>query len=775
MVMETVGSRSIRRVILLLVVLVAFTLRLFRLADASMWWDEGWSVWLARQSLLDIARVSAADVHPPLYYWLLRLWMAFAGEGEFAVRLLSAVLGTLTVVATWYVGRLLLPRRPWVALAAALLLSTSRLAIWWSQETRMYVLGGLLVTLSLAFSVRLRWQRSWTVAWAYWLVTVAALWNLYLLAFLLVIEGLYWLWTLRGPAAKPERVRLAVQWAAMQVAVLAAWAPWVAYALPRTRSSSVQTAFDAPLYLQLYATLLSVGASVNVADYWVPTLLVVAVVGLGLLAMGLQHRASRGARPGDALLLVLALVVPPGAVWLVTMLPRSLGYLPKPEARYLLPFAGTFSLLAAWAVAALADWAGRLRRWVGGGLLAALVLLSLWSLQGYYGGRYWSDDYRSLAQTLQAHHRSEDVVVLHNDQAWPVFAYHWAGPFEGVPNRWEIDPPTAQRFLAPLWQEHAAVWLVVNEDALPIDPQRLLEQWLAERAAARHEWRFGSKRLLAFARTAARAESLLSLGPGFVPTPPPRPLADGGLTLVGWEQPLRRARAGEVAYLAAYVDRQGGGGQLEVRLGDPALATAEAVIPAGQGMLRVPLAVQIPAGAPGQAVQWRLRLGAAEAVEGELRLMAVPVAVAAAVEPQYAVSFTYGDPVLIRLLGYDLSGSAMQGSSVQLTLYWQAEGTPSLSYKVFTHLVNPQGQVGPQRDDYPVQGNRPTTAWTLGEIVLDRYEIRIEPNVPTGTYTLKVGFYDASTGNRLGPVRDATGTAQPNDQAVLGTVDVLGQ
>ena len=117
--------------------------------------------------------------------------------------------------------------------------------------------------------------------------------------------------------------------------------------------------------------------------------------------------------------------------------------------------------------------------------------------------------------------------------------------------------------------------------------------------------------------------------------------------------------------------------------------------------------------------------------------------------------------------GIGLSGPAVQGGSVQVTLCWQAEGTPSLSYKVFATWST-------RGDDYPLQGSRLTTTWAPGEIVVDTYEIGIGADVPLGSYTLKVGFYDAATGDRLGPVRDATGAAQPHDQIVLGTMEVLG-
>src|SRR3990170_4969642 len=69
-----------------LTVLVAFALRLYRLGDKDIWWDEGWSVWLARQDLGAIALRTASDEHPPLHYWLLHFWDIIAGEDEFALR-----------------------------------------------------------------------------------------------------------------------------------------------------------------------------------------------------------------------------------------------------------------------------------------------------------------------------------------------------------------------------------------------------------------------------------------------------------------------------------------------------------------------------------------------------------------------------------------------------------------------------------------------------------------------------------------------------------------
>jgi len=77
-------SRSGRRLSILLITLIAFALRVFRLGDAAVWWDEGFSVWEARMGLGALADRTAYDVHPPFYYWLLKIWLTLFGNSEFA-------------------------------------------------------------------------------------------------------------------------------------------------------------------------------------------------------------------------------------------------------------------------------------------------------------------------------------------------------------------------------------------------------------------------------------------------------------------------------------------------------------------------------------------------------------------------------------------------------------------------------------------------------------------------------------------------------------------
>jgi hypothetical protein len=55
--------------LLLLLTLLGLGLRLYRLDAQSLWYDEGFSVYLARMGLGEITARTAADNQPPLYYY----------------------------------------------------------------------------------------------------------------------------------------------------------------------------------------------------------------------------------------------------------------------------------------------------------------------------------------------------------------------------------------------------------------------------------------------------------------------------------------------------------------------------------------------------------------------------------------------------------------------------------------------------------------------------------------------------------------------------------
>ncbi|MEE8163698.1 MAG: hypothetical protein V3T92_06805, partial [Anaerolineae bacterium] len=60
----------------------------------------------------------------------------------------------------------------------------------------------------------------------------------------------------------------------------------------------------------------------------------------------------------------------------------------------------------------------------------------------------------------------------------------------------------------------------------------------------------------------------------------------------------------------------------------------------------------------------------------------------------------------------------------------------------------------------------PTSAWFVGMIVADHYDIAVAPNAPPGEYQIEVGMYLLKTMERLAAV-DGEGRRLPDDRVLL--------
>jgi uncharacterized membrane protein len=141
------SALPVRRIaMLLIVILIGFALRIYKLDAQSFWYDEGNSARIAERSLQLIVEGAAGDIHPPLYYLVLHYWRSVFGEGMAALRLLSVLCGVLLVWVTYQVGKAAFNERTGVV--AAVLLSFSPFAVYYSQEARMYVLLALEAAVS---------------------------------------------------------------------------------------------------------------------------------------------------------------------------------------------------------------------------------------------------------------------------------------------------------------------------------------------------------------------------------------------------------------------------------------------------------------------------------------------------------------------------------------------------------------------------------------------------------------------------------------------------
>ncbi len=104
----------------------------------------------------------------------------------------------------------------------------------------------------------------------------------------------------------------------------------------------------------------------------------------------------------------------------------------------------------------------------------------------------------------------------------------------------------------------------------------------------------------------------------------------------------------------------------------------------------------------------------------------------------------------ITLTGYSINSEFLEpGDVLGLTLLWQSGGATARPYTVFAHIVDANGDLVTQQDNWPVRGQWPSTCWATGEEITDPLDIHLPEEMVPGAYQLLIGLYDANNGRRL--------------------------
>src|SRR5574341_1454923 len=109
------------------------------------------------------------------------------------------------------------------------------------------------------------------------------------------------------------------------------------------------------------------------------------------------------------------------------------------------------------------------------------------------------------------------------------------------------------------------------------------------------------------------------------------------------------------------------------------------------------------------------------------------------------------------------------GAVVRFAMQWVSAVPVQDSFKIFVHIIGPDGQIQAQHDGIPGAGLLPMTAWEPGQPVVDRFAIRLPADLPPGEYEVRVGIYHPDSGLRL-PVTEAA--EKGPDYTIIGRLIV---
>jgi mannosyltransferase len=541
--------------LLVVIMLLGFALRLYRLGADSLWYDETVSAFLAAETVPELIGHTTRDIHPPGYYLLLHFWTLAAGQTEFALTFFSVISGLLLIPLTYRLARYLTGQS--IAIWAALLVTISPYHIWYAQEVRMYTLGALLGLWAAYCGLRALAAPKVFRYWSGYLFAAAlGLYTLYYFAFLLLVINCFFVLYILRPRLNGSALRSLVM---VNSLVLLIYLPWLPIVWRQATEPPVPP-WRTSASLSLWSTLLeswsvlAFGQSLEPAPFWPILLLSLALFILGLLYLTFQPSTFFFAYTFGPLLLIYLLSF-------VT---------PLYHVRYLFIYSPPFYIILAAGLAWLMA-----RRWLWVSVVTASLLLAtcFFSLYQYHvDPRYRADDYRAAVHFIQSHWQPGDVIMVNAGYVYPAFLYYthlpnlqrqrlvpYARPVSiGQPLLWQTgsingashlgwgDPRSdfyamsAADTLAALEaisHDAARLWLLRAYDTVT-DPAGLIRTWLAEHTIPLEDEPFAGESNI-------RAQGFLLSGANALPSAGQTVQFDDGMALVGWSLPEQAWQAGQ--------------------------------------------------------------------------------------------------------------------------------------------------------------------------------------------------------------------------------------
>ncbi len=197
-----------QRLALLLITLVAFALRLLTIDFQSLWRDEVDAIWFALRPLEQtVAMFTQMAQNGALYFLGLRPWLSTMGSSEFALRFPSALAGVAAIPMIWLLARKLVGNGV-VPLLASFLLAINHYAVWYSQDGNTYT----IITF-LALVASWCWIKGVEVrAWRWWIgyvIVISLAMYTHLLAILIVPVHMVW-FVIAFPSARKVWARYGI-------------------------------------------------------------------------------------------------------------------------------------------------------------------------------------------------------------------------------------------------------------------------------------------------------------------------------------------------------------------------------------------------------------------------------------------------------------------------------------------------------------------------------------------------------------------------------------
>ncbi len=228
--LKTIWQTKKNIIILAVILILGAGLRLINIKQEPYWSDEILSLEIARHYIGNPGGLwnylQIAEVHPPLYYYLIEIWGGWFGFGQEAIRILSLFF-SLGLIYLAYLLVVVLFKNKKMALLAAFFTAILPIQIEFGQEARPYAIFSFLGVLSIIllakyFEARRTKHKIFLLS-AFIVSNILGLYLHYSYLLVLVPLFLYWL----GKIIIEKKTNEIIWWLSTATMIFLGFYPWL--------------------------------------------------------------------------------------------------------------------------------------------------------------------------------------------------------------------------------------------------------------------------------------------------------------------------------------------------------------------------------------------------------------------------------------------------------------------------------------------------------------------------------------------------------------------
>ena len=434
---------------MIFLIFVASLLRLYKLGERSLWYDEAASV----RNVMGLLKLSPYEDWgllgllkeervPPLYVFFM-IPFYYVSSSEWSMRLVSVIFGVATIPLMYFFGSRLFNKK--IGFIGALLLTVSPLHIYYSQELRSYSLFLFFSILIFYFSYLALEDNKNTYYIGLTIATVLGVYTYTYAVFPWFIVNLYFIFNWKAYQ------HLLRKWLLSNLITIILCLPGVFHVIYHLITGT-STLANFPIGLR---TIIATPYIFTTGRVFFPTGLNLIFIGIQAVIFGIglfmgiwalwQERVRQDGRQRLSLFVVIAITCI--LIWFI-----SLSLVPlfdEGRVNYIIFFLPFYYLLVA------KGWNYLPNRTIKAALVGLAVSISLISVYPFYfeWNQVGKGSFRVAAEHVQRNFKEQDAIYHTSGQSTLPFAYYFDWQVPQIPIR-KADPNDA----------HAdRLWLIVRE------------------------------------------------------------------------------------------------------------------------------------------------------------------------------------------------------------------------------------------------------------------------------------------------------------------------